>query len=872
MNPLNGILDDFKSIINRIVIKYTYQAEKDETLEKQKYADMYIDALEKNDTFQTYRDYSEKELTDAMVPISIIHMIPRDGWNCIPANYRDILLENRRMNIILNYDEPNEYYRKLNGIPPIDKSEYIFYVPSEYADKLGIDSRIPIHKIQDYYNNIQPGKGDILIGSIESYGIIDNLKKTYPNLEYLNFLGKNRISIYTARKARNFQILSLAQGDLKNILFDKFVQIYEQCRDYFITVIYNTQFRSFIEYYDNFIAMCIMIMTIQQVLSRQLPLVVDREFYNTTGLRMLYEAYNVPYNTNIDDYTQQAIAQSLNMLIQNKATDKVIFDVSKLLGYSDINVYKYYLAREHKMDKYGVPIIKYREIFNNDSGKMETVPDYEAMYDVYFQKVLIGEEDYITSFNNGSINREEYVRVTSEDPFWWEDMNTTKSVWETEYNIIESKYLSLSISYKITDVMYDNILLLKMLIKESEPISSIRFTIPKIAGDQEISLFDAVIILCCLTSKKHHLRGEIISIPSQVLSVLDYLHNTDGESEYLVDSFGFDFDFFKPDNLDGQDLILELASLLLEDDENGEESAKRFLFYIEKLSINSNVTNEEKINAINEIYANIKGLAKFLNYKMSETTDRKTYETLKEFYRTVYYSREVKDVFTINSENPELKRTAKTFFEFLYYHNPYIYSILFSVNMEKQYKEYLESNGLLEVNLSFEDFKKSVEYGNIDIRYSDLNIDNEYVRIHEDLLYYYIDHIISRMETVVKNLKSIYMINDSSSTSLENLLIKMINFFKSFTVDMLGLDILYVCDLKAENILRLFDEVERVRKYIEVPEELRLQYSDVISKTAVSFRSDDYMKLKDCMSSESDITTNEIMKLRDCVHKIWTED
>lgn len=868
MNPLDGIMDDFEKIINRIIIKYMAEAESYETLEIQKYADMYLSAYEKSDDFFTYRDYSTEEYNAVGLPEVYIHMIPRDGIACIPIEYREKLLENRRKQILIDYEEKNEYYRKYNGLPPLENQGLVFYVPEEYATKLNITANVPIHRLQDYYNNIQKGLGDQIISNVEAYGIIDNLKERYPDLEYLNFLGRKRISIYTARKARNFQIIYLNQGELKNNIYDTFIEVYEQCRDYFISVIYNTQFRSFIEYYDNFIAMCIMLMTITQVINRQLPRVIDREFFTTTGLRMFYDAYNVPYNANIDDYTQKAVAQSLNLLIQRKSTDKVLIDIAKLLGYIDINIYKYYLTREQKFDRYGVPVVKYREVFNNDTGEMETVPDYNAMYDVYFQKVPIGEEDYIESFKE-NVNREEYRRVVSEDPFWWEDTNLEKSVWETSYNIIESKYLSLAISYKMTDIMYENVLLLKMLISKSEEISTIKFTIPKIAGDLEINLFDAVILLCCLTAKKHHLKGEIISIPSQVLSVLDFLHNTDGGSEYLLDSFAFDFDFFKPDNQEGQEQIIELAGLLLKQDE---KDAEHFLSYIKSLNENSNATEDEKIEALNNLFTTIKGLSAFLNYMMSKTKDRKTYNTLKQFYKTVYYSKEIKDIFTINEDDPTLKRTAKTYFEFLYYHNPAIYNILFTVDFEQQYQDFLKANNLIDVQFPYSHFLYEAQYCSIDIRYSDLNTTNEDIRVHEDLIYYYIDHIITRMETVIKNLRFIYLLNDTTSTALENLLIKLINFFKSFTVDMLGLDVLYICNLKAENVMRLFDEIHYMRKIIQAPDNLKLQYSDIDHKHILSIHQEDRQGYRDDLCDEGEIKIKETMQLQDRIKKTWRED
>lgn len=836
MNPLHGIHDEFEKILSTLVIKYSYLAEEAETFESKRNADEYLSSLAKRDTFLTYRDYTVDEFI--AVGINDVTLISRytvnDGYLEIPTRYQEELLLNRRNKIIRDYNEMNEYYRTLNGLPPLNVKNY-HYLTDSYAKKFGVDKNIPIHKIQDYYNNIETGKGDYIISNIEGLGIIDNLISTFPDEEYLHYIGSRRISIKHAREAKNFQILYVAQKTIKNTLFDEFLTVYEQCRDYFVSVIFVREFRKFFNYYDRFIALCIMVMAMNTTINRQFPLGIDREYYNDFTLKMLYEAYGIPHNMKIDQYTQRRICQSLNLLIQKKSTDKVIYDIANMLGFEELGVYKYYLGKERKFDIYGAPIIKYKQEFNNDTGEYETVPDYEAMYDLYFQRVELRESDFIKTFYS-KVNKIDYETLTSDDPYWWEDSDLYKQIWETEYNFVESKYLSLAVSYKLSDILYENILLLKMLIDKKDDISSIKLTLPKICPDLEITIFDAVILLFCLTSYKHNIGGEIISIPTQVLSVLDYLHNTDGGDEYLVDSFGFDFKLFLPENVEGQELISKLKVLLGEEDPDAPE---KFMSFIDKLTINPDLTNAEKIILINSIYEDIKGLSEYLQYKLCETHNRKTYETIKEFYRAAFYAKEVKDIFTINEDNSKLKRTAKTFFEFLYHYNPKLYGSIFTPNFEGQYNDYIRKNKLDPDNYTLDNYIYDVNYGNIDdFTYSTLNINNDSITVNNDLLYYYIEHIIFRLETIIKNLKFIYMINDAS-TPLEDLLLKMVRYFKSFTVDCIGLDVIYITDMKSENLMRFFDEVDYICKWIQTHEHIRLSYSDILHLIDARFVLDD---------------------------------
>lgn len=826
MNPLYGVYSDFQKILDTIVIKYNYLAEKYETFDIKKEADMYIACKEGLDTFFTYSDYTIDEfyavgITDAS-KISLYSI--DDGYLQIPASYRDALLKIRRKSIIQNYEEKNEYYRKLNGFPPLTVSpKQYHYISQEYAERYGIDINIPIHKIQDHYNNISSGRGDYLISIIEGLGILDRLKEQYPNDEYLNFIGSKRIDIVTARKAKNFQLLYIHQNSTSNILYEEFVKAYEQARDYHVSAIFIREYRDIIPYYDQFIALCIMTMTLELVVNKQFKLGIDREYYNDHTLKLLYDSYGIPYNMDIDEYTQRSLAQSINMLIQNKSTDRVFTDITKILGFDQLKIYRYYLTKERKFDEYGVPIIATSKKFNNDTGEIEDIPDYSKMYDVYFQKVELTDTDFVNAYNNAA-NMANYEEITNNDPFWWDDENTYKAVWETEYNFVEAKYLSVGLSYKMTEIMYESVLLLKLLVSTKDELNSITFTLPKIDENLTVNLFDAIILLFCLMSKKHNLRGEIISIPTQVTSVLDYLHNTDGGDEFLIDSFSFDLDLLQPDNPEGQEMISRIKAIL------GEDDAEKFMSYITSLSIDKDLDNNSKITIINNIFANIKGLSNFLQYLMTKTSDRKTYETLKEFYNASFYSKEVKSIFTINENNPEMKRTAKNYFEFLYYYNPKLYSTLFMPNYEEQYSEYLNNNNLTATEYTLEKFIYDVEYGNIDdFDYSTLKS----ISTEDDSdsttekVYYYIDHIISRMETYISNLKFIYMINDTT-TSLTDLLVKLINFFKSFTVDMLGLDIMYIMDLRAENTMKLLVEIKSMMKDLGITEDFKLSYKDIL--------------------------------------------
>ena len=1061
LDPLYGIYDDIAYIVKNVVIKYNYLAEKNETLESKMNGDQYLTAMNKMDSFNDYTSYTREDCEKAGMTnntdISIIingmrgisslnsseqsYYIKR--YNQLVKQYGDAILQVRRQRVIDEYVEQNNYYRMLNGYPNLDEDKMnYFYISDEIAQYYNIDKSIPLHEIQDYYNKITYGLGDYYINIIDGLGYISNLIEDNPESEYLKYIGSNRISIYDARQASNFEILKLDQGVLTNALYEEFSSLYSQARDYFSATIYNTYHRNVIDYYDNFIAMCIMVMTINQLIVRQMDLAISRNFYNKQSIKMLYEAYNIPYNMNIDDDTQKQICQNLNLLIKNKATDKVLYNIIELLGFSNLSIYKYYMVRERKYDDYGVPIVARTKKFNNDTGEYEETYDYSKMFEVYFERCDLKENNILDSFRS-EVNKIDYDTIVSDDEYWWEDSNLIKQVWETEYNYVESKYLGLGISYKMTEIMYENIMLLKMLMDQKTPLSSITFTLPKIIDSStEVTIFDAIIMLCCLTSKSHNLNGEIISVPSQVISVLDYFRNNDSAYNEECDSFAFDFSDFSGQldfkkhykyylensglkeneysysqyisdlcdekvmiegvNYNFREKYSELVNANLSDEFNfktypyenfkldiingnitfdnigvelvrqmseyfTDEEKEKLFKYLSILSINNDATNSDKIIAINAMYTNLKNLSSFINYMISKTKDRKAYDALRTFYRAAFYSKENKKMFSnitgneicwydesggyyiknhdgdpneyysyydkdhnliSNLEsreifeelynNGELKvgqasvtRAARTYFEFLYRYNPKAYSALFTTDEDNQFRKYLNDNELTVGMYCEQKYNEYVDCGIINGKfmtfdkyleslYPSYNIDKdsalyqygkkEYMNdvylgkidsfrydtlvVDGNLLYSYIDHIVSKMTDIVYNLKFLYIVGKSNSP-IEKLLVQMIRFFKSYTVDMIGMETQYIYDIKIDNIIRFFDEIEKINKLLEANDHICIKYDDSVHSLVASIETKDGFKFSDNAKYESWITINNkfpgmvnSIKMTDKVHTI----
>lgn len=942
INPLSQLYDELRLLLNGLVVKFASEADKYETFENRKYSDQYLSALNKTDSFGLY-DFTSEEYRKAGIDNDEVILRYQKREIEHPPILEERLLLLRRNYVIENYEEPNDYYRKLNGLPPIktiggsivtkimqnslevvsntdsrlddftlhkisehaayqimgnnfyhagdhihissgqiqdektsmrcflitpddypvdhtmkvlhlkdvqnifdiltegtnipgndvigmyfhadlsdvmDTSTYFkesylvvsddeinydyttmiklteakmnnklvtigdnlllgdyHYVTKEIMDLYGISIKVPIHKISDYY-------GENFIYILESSGFIDNMIKAFPKDEYLHHLGTKRIPIVTARQARNFDLLHLPDCK-REIIHWVFANSYNAAREYFVSTVYNYYYRQVYDYYDNFIGISICQMAITQTIARAMQTAIERDFYDETLVRWLFEMYGVPYYPNLPYQTQRRLVKNLNHLIQYKATSHVIFDIASILGYHDISIFKYYLVKERNFDSEGNLIYKdkmvtepYLDVDGHIKDAEIIVNDLERMYDVYFQKVDIEEINFQNALTDLT-RRVGYDSVTLDDPLWWDDSDTfvevygdhTKYTADTEvseyhrhYNYMETKYIGITISYKMSEVLYENIMLLRMIFDKKDELSDIYITLPKITGSMKINIFDIIVYLCALISKQNHLTGEILTRYSSIMDVMGYI-TEDYDGYRPCDTLAFNFDLLT--NAETYKEIIKNPSRYVRPHER-----EQFEKYLSVLTLNQS-TVKEKIDAINDMYQNIKGLGYFIGRKMSESDNLFEYRAWKDFYDALFIGHENAEMFALGSTG----RVAKTYLEYLSIMNPALYNTM---------------------------------TGNVD----------------ETHIYTYIDHTIARLETVIHDLKTLYIVNDSNSSIL-NYLVKLVRFFKSYTTDLLDVTTEYIFDMRPDNLFKLV-EYYKIHHVIGPKDTMNLMYSDVM--------------------------------------------
>ena len=603
---LDSMFTEIKKIMLGLDIKYRSKGEDNDTAEARYAADRYMNAYKKLDSFISYDTFDMDAVkrsglaTDDLVAIEYA-LNP----NTIPNEYRDAVLEQQRGIILTTYEDLNDYYRVLSGLPGFEDPE--LYADGYFYEEQGIEFK-PVHEFND-----------VEMLQLISYGELDKMKTMFSNVDYLNYLGPNRIDPFVARSADNFQIIRTTyKGDSE--LLDKFVSMYDKNREYVMNVLYVREFSATKPYYDNFMALVTLIMTVQRTIIDVFKSGVTMDFFDAGLIKMVFESYNVPFIEDLSLDYQKLLVRNLNKLLYYKSTDKVLYDICEILGFSDSSIYKYYLVKNHRLDEDGKPIFAYKKDENGD-----TVEDLEAMYEIYFQAVDIKEENEEFALQDNT-NRATYESVVAEDPYWTDDDGELKKkLYESEFNYIDTKYLHMNVMYKLTEMMFEIVHIYRILQDKKNNTTKVDISLPKVLPSRNVSLFTYTVFMCAAIAKKNKLTGEIITSPSQTLHI-----------------FGFDF---------GADLTTIKESL---------SKKPKHINYnkIAGLIYNTEITSSTDVELI---YNNVRELWEFLVLSLKNAKTIEEYRAYERLYKALHVTQDMSEVFTKSDGT-----VAETYLDMLY--------------------------------------------------------------------------------------------------------------------------------------------------------------------------------------------------------------
>ena len=593
------------------VVKFGNEARKYETVETKIAGDHYISANMKTDSLLAYQELPESLLLDAGLSVDDAKKYSKSPFD-IPKERHETVLKLAREWFISNYEEENNYYRMLNGLPNID-AEVEIWLTDDVYEEFGIEP-CPIQDIPHIY-----------LKAMEDMGMLEPIKKEYPTEKFLNYVGNSKIDIVTARRASDFEMLYFPNVTDSYSFYRNFLNIYEECRQYFMTVIYNKFFSTKYDYYDGYIGFMILTMTINRMIVSNFKVFVERDFYDEYSTQVFLSAYGVPYSSRFTLSQMKLIAKQLNILLRVKHTDIALLDVMDLLGFQNFTLSKYYLVKQHRMDDNGNPIFPKKK----DPETGEEVLDKEAMYSYHFARVPVKAENVQEALSDVE-NHMSYQLITGMDPYWINDKELKDKLRDTKFNYIETKYMDITVIHKMHKILFETVYLTRIILDKREETQKVLVSMAKLSLN-EIPIFDIMVFLISVVCKYYHVKPTLLKSPSKVLHIAGFNYNAD-------------IDAIRKDIKD-----------------------RPYIYDQELLKYIDNVAFT-KPDDINNFYVQIKNLNVKLTKLMTTASTLEAYRAYRKLYDTLMYIELNEEVYKLpNGTIPE------TFPEYLEVANPPLY-------------------------------------------------------------------------------------------------------------------------------------------------------------------------------------------------------
>ena len=729
--------------IPKMVVKMNNKAKEYETLDIMKKADIFVAASLKIDTFNAYR-YSIDSNT--LIKLGIFSREERqrilNDARILEKEYGHLmpqLMEYERKKTIEEYVEMNPYYRTINGQPELGDMDFI-YPDVKLLEEYGFIETYP----SDDYANRTPLHllpPDTLM-AMEDAGIIDDIQSQYPTKAYVSYVASRKVPIVEARRAHNFELLYFPRQDSNNRFYRDFLFYYEEAREYFTSAIYNHQFAAKYEYYDGFIGLMILTMTIQRMISNLFKIVVERDFYDLATLRLFLESFGVPF---VDIFTlqqQRMLVKNLNILLMKKQGTSVMYDILDLLGYDSFQLSKYVLVKQHKMYQENVesdfkPVFTYKSTVDEQGISLLSI-DAPSTFDYYFVGIDMKEND-VRLVDTTAENSYIYSEFTANDPTWIDDEDLATRLEESDFNFIETKYADIAVNIRMQEKMFEMVYLSRMLLDKAKETDNIKVSLARIS-ENPFSLLEIEVFLVCLMCKNNRMVPNILRRPSQILAVL-----------------GFDF----------TDDIEKIKNDIIKENDDWKYRHGVDLYDMEVIEYLKTVTFTTAKD-VNDFYVNIRDLEEFLSYAMLTTHSVDAYHAYRKLYNTIMITQITDESYQDSFGNP-------------------IY----------RYDEYLK-----ELNIEL----YTVLQGLTKEQCPD-----------------YINYIATKFSTLFEDTEYMGLMDLGDAALIEGIL-KIIRTFKSLTLELKDLDIVYVFDSRTRNTMRLFAKM-RLESTL-CPKEIPIRYGD----------------------------------------------
>lgn len=522
----NPILDEIvyqcQRMISGIVMKNEERALAEETVASRKEFGMYQIIVEGKDSFEYHKYDAEILRQIPSINPDQMYLMVRDNKR-IPNAIRPECMRLAENRFLKRYEELNNYYRMLNGLPDIGDTP--IRLTRDQCKRMNDD-------LFDYSKSIDEMTPDE-IELLKMKGILDEILSEHPEKEYLKHLGDAKIDPYMARKAPNFSVLYMPSCDSMEV-YRKFADRLAINRELVVQSLYSDAYRMNSEYYDNFIMMMIIIMSFDDMITMSPEYIITRDLFDLRTIQMIFEASGVTYFQEIPIKYQKRLVKNLNRLIKFSASEKNFIDIASLFGFENIQLFKYYILRQPLITESG----QYYQNTKLDPDTGEEVDDTASNYELKFVRVPINSniDDHMREDNNYI----DYDTVVKGDRYWdgvYDHDFVKKEILSHEFNFLVTKYIAIDTVYSMTDMSFELVYFINMLLYSGIDMSELRVPLPELNSTMEFSITDLFISLYALKYIYYGYKDNIIYDPVNVLDIkgFNFQANMDRISEYLYE-------------------------------------------------------------------------------------------------------------------------------------------------------------------------------------------------------------------------------------------------------------------------------------------------------------------------------------------------
>lgn len=388
----------------------------------------------------------------------------------IPENDRIPLMQYANEYFRINFEEENDYYRMLMGLPPFNSGEeyYVWLtssdIPGDYDQPVRFD--LPLHE--------QPSD---LLNVLYMSGKIQELRSTYvgSSFSYMQYLGDRSIDLNKARTAAKWDILYMP--NVYYLIEDKFTEYYRINREMYINKSYQEFFANTGEYYDQMMILIVLAQTFTDMITDVPEWYIRRDIFDIRSCKYFLESFGVKYFKEIPLKYQIRIVKNINTLIKYKSSDRNIDDIIDIFdAKNNISIYRYWMHKKRiSLKEYDLEFI---------------TSEYNESYDNY-----IKDSKYRTNYNS----------MVRDDKYWdaEDDHETVKSnIIEKEFTIDGTKYLSIEYHAYMRKYLYQIEYMLGLILDSNlySGLSDISIGIPSIAEGANFKISDLFLLMCIASS------------------------------------------------------------------------------------------------------------------------------------------------------------------------------------------------------------------------------------------------------------------------------------------------------------------------------------------------------------------------------------